>query len=259
MTSVWQGLKGRLRTAQKEREIALSPFHRRFHGRLPARMVNDKIYINDDYQYIFFRIPKNANSFVIANLSLMQNGVCLSLAEVDRLKTHQPGINRLAWKEAEEKLTTYFTFLVVRNPYSRVASAYLDKIVREKPQIAKVRTRLGLDTAAPVSFRQFVDYLLIAGALSDDSHWAPQSDLAPVPDRYFDFVARFETLADDMAFILQTIYGRSLVTPLAQEHATNASSMLNNLYDQDLIDTVHQIYRQDFHRFRYSAEPFWLV
>jgi hypothetical protein len=102
MISVWQGLKGRLRTAQKEREIALSPFHRRFHGRLPARMVNDKIYINDDYQYIFFRIPKNANSFVIANLSLMQNGVRLSLAEVDRLKTHQPGIHQLAWKEAEE-------------------------------------------------------------------------------------------------------------------------------------------------------------
>jgi len=258
MNSAWQGFKKRLSTAQKERDISLSPFHRRFQGRLPATMVNDKIYINDEHRYIFFRIPKNANSFIIANLLLLQNGSRLSLPEVDMLKTRQSSIHLLTWKEAEKKLNTYFTFLVVRNPYSRVASAYLDKIVREKPPIMKVRNRLGLNAVAPISFKQFVEYLLIEGALLDDSHWAPQSDLVPLSDYYFNFVARFETLVDDTAFILQTIYGRSLVTPLAQEHATNASSMLVDLYDDDLIDSVHQLYRQDFNRFGYSSQPFWL-
>ena len=149
-------------------------------------------------------------------------------------------------------MESYFKFTIVRNPHSRVLSVYLDKIAREKKQIAKVLRRLNLPCGTKLSLDQFVRYLELDGALYDDPHWARQTDMTPVPNAYLDFIGRLETLETDTPIILNRIFGRANFRELANEHATNADFLIEEMLTDDLRHRIYMLYEEDFERFGYS-------
>lgn len=136
----------------------------------------------------------------------------------------------------------YFKFSIVRNPWTRLISAYLDKFVI-KPKIRKsfflprnIKEAIeafyksqGLepDYNKSITFRQFVEYVNITDDKCLDGHWKPQH--LYLGDTEFDFIARFENLAEDFEHIKKKLN----ISGISLPH-TNKSTSINraNYIDQ---------------------------
>tara|TARA_R110002012_G_scaffold310846_1_gene519435 strand:- start:15986 stop:16735 length:750 start_codon:yes stop_codon:yes gene_type:complete len=80
----------------------------------------------------------------------------------------------------------FFSFVVVREPYKRIVSAYVEKFVlhrldeRQWPHTAPVFAAIqqvepdNVDYNKGVSFKEFVDYLITTDDGHLDTHWCPQ-------------------------------------------------------------------------------------
>lgn len=99
----------------------------------------------------------------------------------------------------------YFKIAVVRNPYDRVVSAYVDKfcgVDLRKPWVQEVVRAGGRDGA--LSFNQFLGYLEAVDEGYCNRHWRRQSYL--LEDHHIDAFARIEALRADFE-PLRTIVG----------------------------------------------------
>ena len=214
--------------------------------------VNIRTAVDRKRRFIYFRIPKAANSTVMINL--LERDL---KGPSKNAKRAFDRVSSLTKREVAELSERFFLFTVVRDPYSRVASAYLDKVVRGK-RSAKVCRRLSLDPSESISFPRFCDYLK-AGGSSDDPHWYRQVDLIPCGHQMLDFVGRVETLGDDLGHILKQIGSESSDEMATwNRHGTGASSRLKELYTPECVEVVKSVYEQDFIAFNYPTEPDWL-
>jgi hypothetical protein len=206
--------------------------------------------------FIYFRIPKAANSTVIVNLSGLdiQNGTGSS-KQAKRLFKR---VDTLTQSEAENLESLFYLFTVVRNPYTRFASSFLDRISRGKsPHVQKVCDALGVSRHEDIGFLDFCRYLE-AGGLYKDPHWYPQVDFIRCGVDKLDFVGRVETLDTDLTQIMTRINGTAPAGLLNwTPHATGASSKLSQLYCDESARLVARLYEHDFAAFGYSTKPTW--
>lgn len=155
----------------------------------------------------------------------------------------------------------FFRFSFVRNPYSRLLSCYLDRILtasskpRRQLNAYMQRRREPIDN---VSFKQFIRNICEQQSIQQNSHWRVQADdiLFDLVD--FDFIGKFESLWSDMAVASQRIWGE--VRPEMANHgvnkspqATNAGDKLRQYYDRELAEMVADRYRRDFEAFGYDT------
>jgi len=121
-------------------------------------------------------------------------------------------------------------FACVRNPYTRLLSAYLNKIAQRLPgqpaadkkdHFSTILTeidafrRAALDPAQhpQVSFEVFLRWLAAGHSyFCRDEHWRPQADLLQIDTVEFTHIGRFETLTSDAADILARM-GADLTFP----------------------------------------------
>ena len=118
--------------------------------------------------------------------------------------------------------------VVLRDPESRLVSAYLNKIVRPAEHnaamsdiIARVvraaQTVVGLpyDRERSISFAEFVRYLTTLSDAECDVHWVPQHRLCGTDMSIYAHVGRCERL-DDTMFYLKTMFGMEPETSIRQ-------------------------------------------
>lgn len=114
------------------------------------------------------------------------------------------------WAPALEALSSGYSFSVVRHPEKRAVSGFFDFFVREKnPEAAKHRPfaeAFGLwahdDNSA--RFDAYLDYLEASfdeGLLETDRHFRPQHVNLGAGHVELSFIARVETLSDDLSVI----------------------------------------------------------
>lgn len=237
-------------------KVTLSPFFRRFPAKDPelAERINRRIAVNRTDGYIYFRIPKAANSTVIRNLSNIESDAAF---DVSAAKHGFIRPSQLWWWETRNLERRFYLFTVVRDPYSRVVSAYLDKVERSKRQ-SKVRSRLGLGADEPISFEQFCTYLE-AGGLNDDAHWARQVDLIPCDPSLLHAIARVESLNADLPPILHRATGKPVSEfQTHSPHRTGAAERMHKVYNRQTASRVRDLYMADFKAFGYDPNPPWL-
>lgn len=216
---------------------------------------------------VFNRIKKSGNSTVTAFLSELAAGESgKSYKSVKEAKRGALSPGRCTWVEARA-LRDYTYLTVVRNPYDRALSAFLNKVALgedgEDSRKPHFRCVPGWGEASREGFEKFVRFL-DAGGLDHDKHWWPQNKLLIMPPARFDCIAKLETLAEDMARFLTKI-GRDpapaqmLAAPHPLESRqerkiTGATGKRARFYTPELMAIVFRLYADDFELFDYPVE-----
>jgi hypothetical protein len=108
-------------------------------------------------------------------------------------------------------------FIFVRHPFEKLVSAYRDKLARNNPiyhkMVGKVivrknPSRLSMEMGDDVTFPEFVNFIVDEwrdGKRRLDVHWRPVVDLCLPCDMQFHFIGKFETLNQDVDFLLRKL------------------------------------------------------
>lgn len=139
---------------------------------------------------VYSFIPKNACSTLRVSLA-MANGCISSVADFNWI--HQN--NDTFRADLAALIQAEYTFVILRCPFARLASAYLDKIVDTTGVAwelydAVQRTIENED----MSFRRFVNTITRPAVLRSNIHWQPQVDFLVYKD--YDDYFNLETFAD---------------------------------------------------------------
>ena len=252
------------------------------------------ILADTNHNLVYSQIPKVASTNWICLLALMSGKVSLNMSDhaskrslvMDRNRLSKLGLHyfqHVPSYDINRYLSKYYKFVFVRHPFTRLVSAFRNKlnpgqswyIQRYGRQIIKQfrdinSTRIN---TTMVTFREFVRYLMYMSTFPGnvyDEHWAPYYRLACPCNIQYDFVGKLETLADDYRYILKmgvNWLNSSVFPPETQEHLTGSTeevvaSNFQSLND-DEVKGLLDIYGLDLHIFGYSPVPFispkWIV
>lgn len=221
-----------------------------FHGNHVAVFPKLKICFN--------RVKKSGNTTISAFLTDISGDSETESADEFKRALLKP--RAMPVKELQ-RLPSYYSFVVVRDPYSRALSAFLQKVAHG--QSLKYAYCAGFGNSTPEGFHAFLTFLVMGG-LYRDRHFWPQSDLLYQPIKNYSRVARLENLVTDMRIILtETGQDPALAELLASPHKveagttkiTSATSKLGAFYNARSSALVHELYLKDFEMFGYPTYP----
>ena len=245
---------------KRSRKLQRLPFYRRCAPGAPERLaaIDKRILVSMRNEFMYVRVPKCANSTIVLMLGLQELGLDgahwagLPPAE-QRLfftETLKKGTFRhpseLTTSETGTALERYQRVMFVRNPFTRVASAYLDKVAS-----GKYERLVGLPGST--TFSEFCEYLA-GGGLRRNIHWLPQTLINPFPIDSLDMIGRFENLDADLADLSRRLHGREQSPIALAEHATHAGEHIVRLYGEHERRIIAELYSDDFTAFGYDAD-----
>ena len=147
-----------------------------------------------------------------------------------------------------------FIFTCVRNPYSRALSMYQEKILG--PQQYFFKPHLGFDVNDKVSFLDFLNAIKKKKINNVDRHFRPQRCLTMTPLVQYNHIVHFENFATEFRPVMDYLELPGEPNDYTwAEHATGASGKLSDLYTQECVDLVKEIYEKDFEYFGYDKTP----
>jgi hypothetical protein len=185
-------------------------------------------------------------------------------------------------EKAREMLASeqYLKFAVVREPFERLVSAYLEKFVynREnarnlqhtRPVISEVRDTADIDLRRGVSFDEFISTILRQDSWDLDPHWRPQYlYMLGVP--HISKVFRMEELDKLEAYLLQE---RGIQVKLGHKNETSKSIELladaatlsaeqleaagaispDSFLSSRYLDEVRDYYQEDFELYQQASK-----
>lgn len=204
----------------------------------------------------FNRIKKSGNTTIGLFLIEVTNKIVLTNYAVAKEGLMSP--QELPLSDIK-KFPEYFSFVIVRDPYTRALSTFLQKLGKRQPEKYKTIPGSGND-----SREGFLDYLrfLEEGGLYVDRHFWPQVDLLYQPVEQYSYVGKLESLVTDMRHILslnkiEQVYADKLSSPHELEkdnksRITSAKNSLEKYYTEEAKSIVSRLYSLDFKCFNYS-------
>lgn len=217
-------------------------------------------------RYVYFAVDKVANSSIKNSLFEIEYASVGKTAITLYDKRCSPLLSpyQLPIEMLRDVLNSgnYFRFAFVRNPYSRLLSCYLDRILtassKPRRQINAFLKRQGQEFEQ-VTFEQFIKAICAQTSNQQNSHWRSQTDDILHGEVNFDFIGKFETLWPDMAVVSSRVWGE-LKPEMANKdvnkspRATNAGEKLREYYSPELAALVSERFRGDFEAFGYESD-----
>jgi len=147
-----------------------------------------------------------------------------------------------------------FRFTFVRNPYTRILSCYLEKILVDANERRRHQGLLGCDPQQPVSFVGFLRAIDRIADRERDVHWRSQSCLIGDLAIEYHLIGRFEALRRDLSYILRALGERESDAAIldVRHHRTDAATRIDEFFGPEEQALVGRIYRADFLRYGYS-------
>ena len=189
----------------------------------------DNCLINHKHKIIYCPIPKNA-------CTLFKTMMVEHSSDRERYYNSQENIHHYASSrrdtavalDSSDYLTNpnYFKFAILRNPFERLVSAYLDKIVKhEIPElfaqkfIKKVQQFLkkDYDLKKSISFQEFIQYLAKTEDYDLNEHWQTQSYFLGRELLEFDYFGQFEKL-DQVVKDLENKFKFTITIDVTKNH-----------------------------------------
>lgn len=237
-----------------------------YYGRKRFRDFNNMMHISLRHKYVYSAISKVANSSIKSCLFHVEYKDVWKDGLVDkkslRDKRLAPTLSPFQLSdELLEKVfhgTDYYRFAFVRNPYARLLSCYLDRVLDKRSVASReVQSKIG---KTDISFREFCVMACGQESRNQNDHWRRQCDDILLDRIDYDFIGKFERLEEDMRQVSVDIFGDVLPEMELKKdrnHSpsrTNAQSKLMEYYTDDLKELVYDSYRDDFLKFSYSPD-----
>lgn len=150
-----------------------------------------------------------------------------------------------------------FKFCFVRNPYTRLLSAYLNKIVGNEAQKDGIMIQLGYGNVhqKELSFETFVDAVIEQPIMHMDAHWRLQYYQNFHTNIKYDFIGRFEQFDQDLAIVAERLnIDLDKYYKRMSGHATNAGKKVSAFYTPQIAEKVYKKFKIDFEAFNYSKD-----
>ena len=186
-------------------------------GLLDKRVIAEYGVIDEGNRILFVYVPKVA-------CTILKATVVMNSPRREAYLTSGMPIHEFVGRERDEgKLMNAliaddtFRFAVIRDPATRVLSAYLNKFVPAPPReplgillnkqyAIRTAQRLAgvkLDTGRGITFEEFVHFLAQAHDLEMDPHWMPQARIIGSHLSLYDHLGRFEQLSKTFEILEQ--------------------------------------------------------
>ena len=149
-------------------------------------------------------------------------------------------------------LNNYIFFTIMRNPYARCLSAFLQKVAGNKDGYHNIP---GYGRRNIAGFESFISFLE-NGGLYHNKHWWPQVDLLFLPPEQYSFIGKLEQLDTSLRSIF-SLREVAIPDPLSMkephpsesEHlgkVTRATEKMATYYNNELYGRVYKLYCRDF-------------
>jgi hypothetical protein len=225
---------------------------------IPFETANYLCHLSNTRKYLYVATPKVA-------CTLIKH--CLQQAEMDGKlvyrhygEEHVPAVSPLLsprdnpqhFIEATES-EDWFRFTFVRDPFNRVLSCYLDKVIKARTERDRLLPLLGFDPEDEgPSFGEFLRAIERQKEEERDIHWAAQSWLTRPALMNYHFIGRLENFTEDFQHVCDRLGIDQPQYP--NRHATHADQKLGAHYGPEEIALVKAIYADDFTDFGYDPE-----
>ena len=210
---------------------------------------------------------------------LRKKGVNNEKLRIDRINVlSDSGVMRLinqnlTSKQLREKLDTYFTFIVVRHPLSRLVSGFLAKMNNKSGSIKKYAEHIitkyrdkqsEVVDKSGVHFHEFVQYVSEPDdqllSRSDD-HWRTVTNLCHPCHIGYDYIGKMETIDEDVNNILSVINTPTKSIQLRKANSqTSFHSSYSDIYSNVTKASLTKLlekYSEDMDMFGYTSEDFF--
>jgi hypothetical protein len=142
-------------------------------------------------------------------------------------------------------------FTVVRNPFARTLSAYLNKVGLGKKPWIRISATMGLSPDVHPSLEDLLQAMIDSNPFTIDKHFQPQwmnvlHGFAPL-----DYLGHMEQM-DSVADYLQQ-FGFALER--SHVNTTNATEKVQRLIGDKAADLIRRYYADDFRLYGYSDDP----
>ena len=115
-------------------------------------------------------------------------------------------------------------------------------------------------TGDDVTFPEFIQYVVASGnSRNNDEHWRQQHLLSSPCHVNYTFIGKFETLHEDMAFLVSKLFGLNHMkhSEFMNRSKTTDQSVMTEYYKDipnDHIEELRKLYFYDFLLFGYKME-----
>ena len=198
------------------------------------------VFTKDERRILFIHVPKAAGSsiekqFRTSGWKMDYYNVCAN--------PYEPALQHLTYRELSEMIADLDdipSFSVVRNPFKRMVSEW--------------RWQVNIMRNTDVDFPNFVRRVQVSLKTSKtywDNHWRPQTDF--ISDKVDD-VIKMEQLDESFErFAIEQDLGFTSL-PKSNKSKTRFGAFPKLSVNDETIDRIREIYRDDFERLEYSKD-----
>jgi len=215
-----------------------------------AKEIDNRFFVSKEKKFIFCEVPKTGISTIKKTLAeLIENkNIDYNVHDRNKFILKSPCKNQLT----QEEFNQMYKFTFVRNPYTRVLSAYLDKIKKNTIEKKQIYDFVNFPLEKEMSFLDFLRVLEMMPPVNINPHFRPQYLNLCYPLVKYNFVGRFEYFERDFRFILEKFFSKNVKLSIVNHHKTEASKKIEQFYNVNTIRLVQKIYAQDFLYFDYN-------
>jgi hypothetical protein len=210
--------------------------------------------ISHRHRYVFVELPRTGSSAIGRELRRHYDGARI-------LRKHSSYHEFLSVATEDEK--TYFVFSGIRNPLDDAVSRYFKMATDHKSRLSKGPKRERRRTL-PELRDWFMWRIIMRRNLSFANffrtfYWLPYDNWASESHGRFDYVIRFEYLADDFATVLRML-DIDPIRPLPLENPTAARTRdFSRYYTAGTIPRARFVFGPFMRRWGYEFPPSWNV
>lgn len=217
-------------------------------GSIPRSAVRHRPHYLEEHDLVYLANPKCASSSIKLALREAAGEENIEPSRIHAIKDSSFVDNMLDIESYDSaRLGSAAVFSVIRNPYTRVVSGYVDKVKNAGITWQNFCARIEIEPKR-LSFTEFLRVIKQLEPIDIDPHFRPQWLNVLYPTRGTALLKM-----EDPESITRFLQGRGITWPRHARPPRRRSLPLENFYDAVTEALVRDIYADDFRYFGYST------